>query len=107
MCRSASDDARFGLLSNLFMVLVMKQSFEYGTPKRLTMIEGLKLTSNTGIFEFLALSLLNIYFRKYQDSLMKKVEDGILCFVDCLFRWSFFMCILYDNFFRPLFFVFL
>lgn len=32
LCRSASDDARFGLLSNLVMVLVMKQSFEYGTP---------------------------------------------------------------------------
>lgn len=64
---------------------------------KFTMIEGLKLTSNTGIFEFLALSLSNIYFRKYQDSLVEKVENGILCF-DCLFRRSFFMCILYDNF---------
>lgn len=56
---------------------------------KFTMIEGLKLASNTGIYEFLALSLSNIYFRKYQDSLVEKVENGILCF-DCLFRRSFF-----------------
>lgn len=67
------------------------------------MIEGLKLTSNTGIFEFLALSLSNIYFRKYQDSLVKKVEDGIL--TACL-GGLFFMCILYDNFFPAIIFCF-
>lgn len=68
------------------------------------MIEGLKLTSNTGIFEFLALSLSNIYFRKYQDSLVKKVEDGIL--TACL--GGLFLCVFcMIIFFRPLFFVFL
>lgn len=73
---------------------------------KFTMIEGLKLASNTGIYEFLALSLSNIYFRKYQDSLVKKVEDGILCF-DCLFRRLFLRVFCMIILIQTLFFVFL